>query len=200
MDVAKVASIPFPFLGPGVSLIDFITAPSRSKRLTDWCEQLRVALNELHERVKGLTPEALAKNEAFISLVAHATQAALRTHRAEKREALLNAVMNAVAGTAPSEDMQLIFLNLVDTFTPTHLAVLRDFQTKDHPSRVQYRKQRDLTQVVCDLRDRGLLRDARPLVAREMDAPEALVMYDWEITNLGKQFLEFIKLPNLEKL
>jgi hypothetical protein len=66
-----------------------------------------------------------------------------------------------------------------------------DFDTKGHPNRTQFREQRDLTdQVVCDLRDRGLLRDTRALAARERDAPEALVIYDWEVTNLGRQFLK----------
>jgi hypothetical protein len=199
--IAQVGAIAFPFVGAGVKLFDLVTAPLRGKRMSDWCEELRLHLNELSQKVDRLTPETLAKNDAFVSAFAQATQAALKTHQAEKREALRNAVLNVAIGSAPSEDLQLIFLNLVDSFTPTHLGVLRDCQAKGHPNRGEFRKQRDLTdQVVCDLRDRGLVRDTRPLAARDRDSPEALVIYDWEITNLGRQFLEFIKVPEMARL
>jgi len=196
--IAQVGALAFPFLGAGVKLFDVVTAPLRGKRMSDWCEELRLRLNELSQRVEGLTPEALAASDPFVSAFAEATQAALKTHQAEKLEALRNAVLNVAIGSAPSEDLQRMFLSLVDSFTPTHLAVLRDFATKGQPNRLQFRKQRDLTdQIVSDLRDRGLLRDTRPLAAREMDSPEALVMYEWEVTNFGRQFLEFIKSPQV---
>jgi len=40
--VAKVGALAFPFLGAGVTLFDLVTAPSRGKRLIDWCEELRL--------------------------------------------------------------------------------------------------------------------------------------------------------------
>jgi hypothetical protein len=96
--------------------------------------------------------------------------------------------------------MQLIFLTLVDSFTPTHLQVLKYFGAKHKASPLAWRQERDLTdQVVSDLYDRGMLRDTRPVAARNRESPEALVIYDWEVTNLGRQFLEFIKSPEAEK-
>src|ERR1035438_9693178 len=92
--IAKVASIAFPFFGAGVTLVDLVTAPLRGKRFSDWCEEIRLRLNDLSEKVDGMTPEALAKDDAFFSAFAQATQAALRTHQQEKLDALRNAVLN----------------------------------------------------------------------------------------------------------
>ena len=51
-----------------------------------------------------------------MSVVLQATQAALRTHQAEKLEALRNAVLNVAAGKGPSDDMQMVFLSFIDSF------------------------------------------------------------------------------------
>jgi hypothetical protein len=194
--IAKVGAIAFPFFGAGVTLVDLVTSPLRGKRFTNWCEEIRLRLNELSQKVDGLTPETLAKNEVFISAFAQATQAALKTHQTEKLEALRNALMNVAVAKAPSEDLQLIFLNLVDSFTPTHLKVLEHFQAKDHANITRFKDQRDLIdQAVLDLRDRGLLRDTRPYTTQNRDSHDGLIYLEWEVKNLGKQFLEFINSP-----
>jgi hypothetical protein len=132
LSTAKVMALVFPFLGPGVSLLEILTAPSRGRRLTDWCERFRLHFNELSQKVAGLTPEALAKDEAFVSAFAQATQAALRTHQQEKLDALRNAVLNVALGREPDADRQGQFLSLVDRFTAAHLIphliLLRFFQ------------------------------------------------------------------------
>ena len=124
---AKMATIVFPWMGPGIILFDIITGPSRTSRLTDWCERFRVCFNDLSQKVDGLTPEALARDEAFISAFAQATQAALKTHRPEKLDALRNAVVNVALGKEPDVDRQTIFLSLVERFTPLHILLLRFF-------------------------------------------------------------------------
>lgn len=193
--IAKVGAIVFPFLGPGITLFDLVTAPARGKRLSDWCEQLRLHLNELSEKVDGLTPEALATNEAFISAFAQATTAAIKTHQQEKLAALRNAVLNVSVGRAPSEDLQSIFLNFIDSFAPIHLQVLAYRYSKQRPAGpVGAPEVSD--QAVRDLRDRGLLRDTRSYAARDRDLPVgSLITEPWEATSLGEQFLAFIKAP-----
>ena len=194
--IAKVAALAFPPLGGGVALFDLITAPLRGKRMSEWCEELRLRLNELSQKIDGLTPESLAGNDAFVSAFALATHAALRSHQAEKLEALRNAVINVAIGRAPSEDLQTIFLSLVDTFTPMHLRTLNLFRSPDGALRESLRSQRDLSdQVVLDLRDRGLVKDPRPYVARNRESSQCLVSLTWETTKLGKQFLDFIESP-----
>jgi hypothetical protein len=185
--------------GVASELFGVLSSPLALRR-DDWWSDLERRLCDLEGRVDGFRFDDLGQNKQFVSAALQATQAAMRTHQAEKLAALQNAVLNIALAKAPSEDLQLIFLNLVDSFTPSHLEVLRDFQASGHPNRAEFQKQRDLTdQVVCDLRDRGLLRDTRPFAARDRDSPEALVIYDWEVTNLGRQFLEFIKSPEERK-
>src|SRR5260370_7181085 len=48
----------------------------------------------------------------------------MRSHQREKLQALRNAVLNVAAGTAPDENLQLVFLNYLDTLTPLHLTLL----------------------------------------------------------------------------
>lgn len=97
--VAKAASVLLPFLGPSVALFDLITAPSRGKRFSAWCEELRLGFNDLSQKINVLAasrvatvgttptppvaavpppsakldPEVLAQDEAFISALAQAS-------------------------------------------------------------------------------------------------------------------------------
>lgn len=82
------------------------------------------AFTELQERVAELTPEALAANEAFVTVTMHASQIAIRNHRKEKIDALRNAVFNAALLNPQHDDEQMIFIRLIDQLTPLHLAVL----------------------------------------------------------------------------
>jgi hypothetical protein len=189
----------FPVLGGIASeLLGVLSSPVAQRR-DDWLSDLQRRLLALEGQVNGFRFDDLGKNPQFVSAVLQANNAALRTHQSEKLTALQNAVVNVAVAKAPSEDMQQIFLNLVDGFTPTHLQVLKHFQGKRQASPVAWREQRDLTdQAVYDLHERGLLRDTRPLAARNRDSPESLVIYDWEVTNLGRQFLQFIESPEVE--
>ncbi len=194
--IAKAGSLAFPFFGAGVTLFDLVSAPLRGKRLSDWCEELRLRLNELSQKVAGLTPERQAKDEAFISAFGHATQAALRTHQLEKREALRNAVLNISLGNAPSDDQQSIFLNLIDRFTPLHLQILRFLNGSSPKPNLQ----NDLcNQVVLDLNNSGLLQDGRPFAARGRDYPDLLSAGGWKVNSVGTQFLDFIREPEKDK-
>ncbi len=47
--IAQVGAIAFPTVLPGVKLFDLVTAPFRGKRMSDWCEELRLRLNELRD-------------------------------------------------------------------------------------------------------------------------------------------------------
>ncbi len=101
----------------------FVTTPL-DKRRSEWIMSLASSLDGLR-RGEGIDWEALAGNESFISTVFHATQVAVRTHQKEKLEALRNAVLNAARPGAPDDDLQLMFLDFVDTFTPWHLRMTK---------------------------------------------------------------------------
>lgn len=75
----------------------------------------------------GMTDEqldALLDDPEFVTVLLRAYQAAARTHEQAKIDALRNAVVNVATGRSPEEDLRLIFLGLVDEFTPAHLRVL----------------------------------------------------------------------------
>ena len=53
-------------------------------------------LQNLEEKVKGLTIDTLQDNDAFITTVMRATQSAIRNHQKEKLEALRNATLHRI--------------------------------------------------------------------------------------------------------
>jgi hypothetical protein len=172
-----------PFVGGVASeLLGLLSSPVAERR-DDWFADLERRLRDLEGRVDGFRFADLRQNEQFVSATLQATQVALRTQHPEKLEALQNAILNVAVATAPQDDdQQIIFLHLIDRFTPTHIQVLRYFQSRDQSNLARFRERRDLTdQVVRDLHDSGLLADTRPYIARNRDS-EALVNYNWEVT------------------
>jgi hypothetical protein len=71
-----------------------------------------------------LTPERLAQDDVFVTVVMQTSQIALRNHQVEKLEALRNAVLNSVLSTI-EEDEKFVFLRLIDQLTPLHLRTLK---------------------------------------------------------------------------
>jgi len=187
-----------PFVGTaGAELIGVLSSPVAQRR-DAWLEDLERRLRELEGRGNGFRFDDLAQNEQFVSATLHAAQAALRTHQTEKLSALRNAVLNVAIGRGPSDDLQLIFLNLINTLTPTHLLVLSQFDVRDLEVTRNFRvRQPQLTDLVMrHLLDSGLLKDNRPYAARNRDLPPgSLIEQSIEITDLGKQFLAFITAP-----
>lgn len=104
--------------GPLQVLFENLLGPSLEKRRWAWAEELADAVNEIKAEMEDLTPEKLAANEVFITVILQATQIAMRNHQEEKLAALRNAVANSVRPNAPSDDEQLAFLRLVDSLTP----------------------------------------------------------------------------------
>jgi len=167
-----------------------------TRRRDAWFEDIARRLRELEDRVADFSFEDLGNNEQFISAMIQATQSAIKTHAKEKLEALRNAVLNIALGHAPAEDLQAIFLNLVDSFTPVHLQLLRFFQHPNPVDGARFRAERWVSdQATMDLLSRGLILDTRPIAARNRDSGESLVTGKWPASNLGKQFLELVTNP-----
>jgi hypothetical protein len=94
----------------------------------------------------------------------------------------------------------MIFLNIIDGFTPKHMQVLNFFTNRNPMTFQTLLSERDLTdQVVIDLNTRGLIKDPRTYTARGRETSDALVAVVWEVSSLGKQFLDFVKAPTVEK-
>ena len=126
--LAKAGIGSIPIVGAAASeLFTVILAPPLEKRRVEWMNDVAELLKELDER-GDLKLEDLQDNETFITTVMQASQAAIRNHQPEKREALRNAVLNAALPHAPDESLQQHFINQVDTFTVWHIRLLDLFK------------------------------------------------------------------------
>ncbi|MDR7117405.1 hypothetical protein [Caulobacter sp. BE254] len=123
--VAKVTLGAIPGVG-GVAqeLLDKMIGSPLRRRQEAWFAELGLALADLTARVEGLDPETLARDEAFVSTVARATQMALASHGQVKREALRNVVLNTAAGVRLDEVLLGAFLSYVERFSEGHLKLL----------------------------------------------------------------------------
>jgi hypothetical protein len=111
--------------GSAAELFELVFSSPLQERRDDWIERIAAVVAELCEKVDSITPEALSKDEAFVTMALQASQIALRTHQEEKLEALLNAVENSALPGSPDDDLKLIFMSMIDSLTPSHLKLLK---------------------------------------------------------------------------
>ncbi len=122
---AAIAAVPA-LGGTLVETFNSLIEPPMAKRKTEWMVDVTNAINELYD--KGiLTEQDLQENEKFFTTLVHASNTAIRSHDADKLKALRNAVLNSALPDAPSDTMQQLFLNIVDSFTLWHIALLKLF-------------------------------------------------------------------------
>ena len=214
---AGVSTIPV-VGGPVKELLSLVITPSIEQRRDKWIESIAENLKDLEGKVESFKIENLRGNEAFISTIMQASQVAIRNHQREKLEALKNAVLNAAIPNTLEENMQLIFLNFVDSFTQGHLKMLKilnDYearypQNKHTGVQVEFvdklardtilpghkvfpdleSSQSFYDQALKDLRIRGLIE------IRMSDEATLLqkIIYT-QLTKLGKEFIGFISSP-----
>lgn len=186
--------------GPASELFSLVVTPSLEKRRDEWIESIGKALKALEEKVEGFKIENLKNNEAFVSVLMQASQTAIRNHQQEKMEALRNAVLNATLPNAPEEDLQLMFLTIVDSLTPSHLKLLKrldeakimDMEVPKSFFFDSKARQGLWHQSIKDLRAHGLTYLESPW---EGTAGRTHVDEGQNVTNFGKKFLAFITSP-----
>lgn len=110
--------------GPIAEFFSFVISPPLVKRRDEWLIEIHGRLKSLEEKNEGSNIANLQDNENFISILLYATQIAMRTHQKEKLEALKNAVINSLLVPEIDENMQMIFINIIDRYTPWHLIIL----------------------------------------------------------------------------
>jgi len=64
------------------------------------------------------------QSDKFIDLVAQASRIAIRTSRAEEKQALLNAIINLSVDGSPGKDIMSILTRYNDDLTTAHLRML----------------------------------------------------------------------------
>jgi hypothetical protein len=122
---AEAALGSVPVIGAALAVTFVTTLGWRlEERRQKWFTELAEGVEELRQRMDGLSVEALAGNDVVTDAVVMATRTVEHTHQAEKIQALRNAVLNSVAPGAPDADTQAVILTLVDRFTPSHLRLV----------------------------------------------------------------------------
>jgi hypothetical protein len=199
--------------GPGAEIFALVIAPPLQKRQAEWMNEVADGLRQVEKKVDGFNIENLRDNERFISAVMNASHAAIRNHEQDKRDALRNAVLNVAIGSGLTEDVEAIFLALIDRYTAWHLRILRVFQDplnlgaqkEIRPENYSlagsraafleryYPEMRDNQQfygiIVSDLRANGMLSaDLSGMIT-------PLGMFQKITTEWADQFLAFIALP-----
>jgi hypothetical protein len=135
--VARAAIAAIPTVGgPALEIFNALIVPPMERRKTEWMIQVSQAINELYEN-GVVTEKDLQENEKFFTTLVHASGIAIRNHQTEKREALRNAVINSVLPDAPDDTTQQLFLNVIDSCTSWHLALLQLFQGPEEWGRRQ---------------------------------------------------------------
>lgn len=217
--LTKILASGIPIIGPvGAEIISLLIQPQITKRRDEWLAGLGAAVARLLQQQDSPTADDLVNNEAFTTAVLHATLIALRTHQQEKRRALRNAVLNVAAGTAPSDDLQMMFLDAIDALTPSHLrllALLKDPRAwlQAHNPQIsalnggltssvgavvesaitEWVNQRQFYGLLFDnLAARGLVQGTSEVLGTTMTLNGALSS---RTTELGRQFLAFITAP-----
>ena len=120
---AVLAAVPLAG-GPAAEIFSFLVVPPLEKRRDDWVQSIATGLQELEKRVQEFTLAEASQNEQLITTLVQASRASIATHQEEKLEALRNAVFNSALPGAPEDDLQLMFLNYIDTMTAWHLRIL----------------------------------------------------------------------------
>ena len=100
----------------------YITPPA-TKRLYLFLEKLVEELNYLKEKFENFD-EAWLQKDNFSTNLLRVREIVIRTHQEQKLVALKNSVLNSVLPESPNEDMQVLFLDFIDSFTLTHLSIL----------------------------------------------------------------------------
>jgi hypothetical protein len=204
--------------GAAKELFNTVIAPPLAKRQAEWMDSIAQRLTELEKQYDGFEIENLIDNENFISTVFFTTTLNIRTHQEEKIRALENAVLNSALSINIEEDLQHIFLNFIDELTPTHLIVLKYFaspkawlESKNETipnfsfggqnaifniAFPELKKNQEFAKrIVDDLSERGLAQDWQAMHI----GVTATTIFAPRITQLGNQFLSFIKSPIKQK-
>jgi hypothetical protein len=190
------------------TIITFVASqflgPSLAKRQFKWWKELAEAFEEEERKNNAFRIENAFESEAFITAVVQASRIAVGTHQHEKRTLLRNALMNIATGRAPGEDMQHIYLRLIDELTPSHVRILNFLwrgnsrvaaanggtlpqnktfqQILDQFEPAFQREPQLVQQVLSDLRSRGLA----TLQSMSASFPQQV------IADPGIQFLRFV--------
>lgn len=192
---AGIASVPL-VGGAGLEIFNAVVMPPLENRRQVWVEEVARSIRELEEQHKVL-PDTLAQNERFISVVANATNIAIRAHENVKLDALRNAITNVALDTSPHSAREHLFLRLIDDLSGPQILCLFGKEVwvvdEEVPAGAffgglsRYKGAEWLaTELLDDLIRRGLVKIDR----FENNNKQHVTHY--KLTEVGEQFRQFI--------
>lgn len=114
--------------GIGSFVFSAVVSKPLERRLHEWREKVGTDIEKL--KSNGITVESLSNDERFITIVSQATLIAIRNHHDVKLTALRNATLNTALSIDMDENEELMFLSLIDNFTPLHLVILQFYSSR----------------------------------------------------------------------
>ena len=212
-----------PVKGDPISeFFSMVIAPPLEKRRDEWLISIYNELQTLKTDVYEIKIETLKNNEFFISVLYYPTSITMKTHNIEKIQALKNVVIYSAIFPSYEDSLEIIFLNIIDRYTPWHLKLLLKMNGY-HPTNIhemdflvinrgtalnpkiksdinflfpELHKQPDLEKkVIKDLENEGLIFDR--FITEE--ATKIDINYRRRTTNLGQKFLQFILYPTFAR-
>lgn len=207
---AGIAAIPL-VGGPINELLSGVLAPSVTRWRDEFIKGLAEDIEHLKLKVDGFKVEKLVENEQFVSATIHAVRIASATHQQEKRRMLQNALLKVAVGKGPTDELQQVFLNAIEAFSPSHVKVLKalwsgtgELINKHHVKQYELGNLLNYGNVIrrlvpeleghdglvqcvlTELRNRGF---------STLSGPEATFPSGTVITNVGIDFLRFVMEP-----
>jgi len=206
--VAKAAIALIPGAGSAVNeLLNVIICPSLEKRRDEFLIDLNSRLEAL-ENDGRLKIGDLENNEQFVDAVFTVSKATLATGQKKKKEFLMNALIN-VALSNQDVSMHAIFLYMIDKFTEQHMVALGGlnqldndpkrgeiniYTVKDSPFKTLKKElscgDELIKFIFSDLRNSNLITKNNVL-----ESPPTVGGSNY-VSELGKQFIEFISEPD----
>jgi hypothetical protein len=192
--------------GVATELLSLILTAPVVRRRDEWVVDVASAVDDILKWKESFSLENLHENEQFISALIVATRIATGTHHREKRRMLRNILVKIGTFCDIDENLQFIYLRLVDDLTPTHIKILEFFwrgnsrlaamnggtlpQSGFHQTLVdkllpELKGKSHVDQIVQDLRSHGLC------TAQNITAGIGSQV----MTNHGIGFLRFILTP-----
>lgn len=213
----KAAANLLPYGGAGVVLFDALFATPLARRQAAWAETVMEELTRLGDTVKGFNIEELSEDEVFLSALVKASRSAIREHQIEKLDALRNGLLNVAIHREPEEDIQSIFLRLIEELSVWHLKLLAlidnppEFIRKNRKVLSEFRESSDLRHmmfavfpqleeqrefldlIVNDLFTKGLTGVSG--IDTMMTPASVLVP---RTTKMGRRFVRFVSYPEMD--
>ena len=112
------------FLAEYISLAQGYVA---DKRMNEWKSKVEEVLEKIPRSI-----DDLAQDEAFYSCIQVATMGAMRAYQKEKQELFANALYSSANNIDIPTDKKLFYLSLLDSYTLSHILLLRYFSKSNY--------------------------------------------------------------------